>query len=86
MPRLSNIQEIKKMEAASRKFIGEVVSMLNYNYGDNYRIEIEPKTKFAFELTLERKNKKDKEKFSAANVKGPSGIFKVAKMMSKVSR
>ena len=82
--KIVNPEEVRKMDMLARKFIGEAVSMFNYNGLREYDMDIVPKTKKSFRMDI-----LDSlgivvatEEFSAANLKSPNGTFKVARLIN----
>lgn len=81
---MNNLKEsVQKLDYESRHFIGEAINMFKLNF-DSFEIDINPTTKKAFYLLATVNNVSIEKHFTAAEVKGVKGIYKLASMIARL--
>ena len=82
--KITNPEEVREMDILARRFIGEAVSMFNFNNLKEYNMSIFPKTKKSFTMHILDSSGMvvSTEEFSVANLKSPNGTFKVARLIN----
>lgn len=84
MMKITNPKAVREMDILARRFIGEAVSMFNFNNLREYDMDIVPKTKKSFRMNILDSSGTivSTEEFSAANLKSANGTFKVARLIN----